>query len=54
MLFFLEFCFDVDISVNVLNEFKDEYFGIIVKYGFWVLKWMEEKGFFEFKNFFKF
>lgn len=52
--FFLEPRFDADISVNVLNESKDEHSGTIVKYGPWVLKRMEEKGFFEFKNLPKF
>lgn len=52
--FFLEPCFDADISVNVLIESKEEHSGTTVKYGPWVLKRMEEKGFFEFKDLPKF
>lgn len=52
--FFLEPRFDADIGVNILKGPSHELSRDVVQYGPWVLKRMEDKGFFEFKNLPKF
>lgn len=53
--FFLEPRFDADINVNIVTQCKGEgHSRDVVKYGPWVLKRMEAKGFFEFKELPKF
>ncbi|XP_062617784.1 uncharacterized protein LOC134279407 [Saccostrea cucullata] len=52
--FFLEPRFDADINVNIVTQSKEGKPNSILKYGPWVLKQMEDKGFFEFKDLPKF